>query len=140
MRDKARQVLLTISWGVLLAALVVGLPLWGLWVIARTLSVTTLRWCFVALPGGLAVAFLAGFYCGKVQVTGFLGGFDRALEGLARAVDLRDNARLRMAAARPSARPTVPPAQFNVYLPDPASLPGGVPITHRQVTSDVVDL
>ena len=135
--DKAQHFLGLVSWAALLAALFLGLPIGGLYWWAGSWSVGALRWVVSVLPIGVVLAFASGFYFGKVQVRGFLGGFDRALDGLSKAVDLRDNARIRTATATRRDEPARP--NLNVYLPDPAAF--GVPIRDRELTQNqVIDL
>jgi hypothetical protein len=65
-----------------LALLAGGLLWWAShWTRTALLAVVTLA------PFVVALAFGAGFWFGKTEVRGFLGGFDRALDGLSRAVD-----------------------------------------------------
>jgi hypothetical protein len=105
---------------------------YGLWALAGQFEYSGLRWLAVGLAVGLLPAFGGGFFFGKVEVRGFLGGFDRALDGLAAAVDLRDGSKERRAAL--TVKPQPPPGAFNVYLPT---------ITTRQAAlphNDLVDL
>ncbi len=124
-----------IGWFAILLLFFVGLPVYGLWALCGQFEYDALRWLAVGLAVGLLPAFGLGFFFGKAEVKGFLGGFDRALDGLAQAVDLRDQSKERRAAITPAAaRPaTPPPGAFNVYLPT---------ITTRAALpqNDVVDL
>ena len=108
-----------------LALLAGGLLWWAShWTRTALLAVVTLA------PFVVALAFGAGFWFGKTEVRGFLGGFDRALDGLSKAVDLRDNARLRTAAAARQA--DQPAAYLPVYQ---------IPVSHReQRSSEIIDL
>ena len=107
-----------------LALLAGGLLWWAShWPRTALLAVVTLA------PFALLLAFGAGFYFGKVEVRGFLGGFDRALDGLSRAVDLRDNARARAATAT---RTPDPAAFLPVYQ---------IPVSHRETHGgEIIDL
>ncbi len=122
-----------IGWITLLVILGIGLPVYGLWALFGQFDYAGLRWLAVGLVAALAPVFGLGFFFGKVEVRGFLGGFDRALDGLARAVDLRDTSKeRRVVAAAP--RPT--PPDPNSYLP-----PVLPPITPRVLSqSNVLDL
>lgn len=125
-----------VMWIALLLLLGVGLPVYGLWSLFGQFEYGALRWLAVGLAVGLLPAFGMGFFFGKAEVKGFLGGFDRALDGLAQAVDLRDQSKERRAAITPAAaaRPAAPvPGAFNGYLPT---------ITTRAALpqNDVVDL
>lgn len=106
-----------------LALLAGGLLWWAShWPRTALLAVVTVA------PFALLLAFGAGFYFGKVEVRGFLGGFDRALDGLSKAVDLRDNARARAATAtRPVTAEYLP-----IYQ---------IPVSHRETHGgEVIDL
>ncbi len=121
-----------VGWLALLALLFVGAPVYGLWALFGQFDQTGLRWLAVGLAVCLLPAFGLGFFFGKMEVRGFLGGFDRALDGLAQAVDLRDRSKERRAAAAVVSRPTVPaPGALNVYLPAPT-------ITQRALTQDEI--
>lgn len=122
-----------LGWIALLVTLGIGLPIYGLWAWFGQFDYAGLRWLAVGLAAALGPSFGLGFFFGKVEVRGFLGGFDRALDGLARAVDLRDTSKERRAVV-PPARAT--PSSPNDYLP-----PIMPPITPRVLSSsDVLDL
>lgn len=106
-----------IGWLALLAVVFIGLPVYGLHSLFGQFDAAGLRWLAVGLTVGLLPSFGLGFFFGKVEVRGFLGGFDRALDGLAQAVDLRDASKERRAAITPASKPQVQPGAFNVYLP-----------------------
>ena len=107
-----------IGWLAVLAILFVGLPVYGLYSLYGQFDAGGLRWLAVGLTATLLPTFGLGFFFGKVEVRGFLGGFDKALDGLAAVVDLRDASKERRAAIAPAAKPTTPPpGAFNVYLP-----------------------
>lgn len=124
-----------IGWIALLLVLFVGAPVYGLWALLGEFEYSALRWIAVGVTVGLLPAFGLGFFFGKAEVKGFLGGFDRALDGLAAAVDLRDASKERRAAipSAPARPATPPPGALNVYLPT---------ITTRAALpqTDVVDL
>jgi len=128
-----------LSGGALLVAFFVGLPVYGLWYLTGTLEYQVLRWAAVAVVVVLPLAFIAGFYFGKVEVRGFLGGVDVSLDKLAKAVDLRDKSRVTMHNATRKA-PAQPKPNMNVFLPQPGALPS-VPVSHKQlIDGDVIDL
>lgn len=125
MRKEQLQTVLTLvaSGAAGLALAVGGLWWWAShWTRGALLAVVTLA------PFALLLAFAAGFWFGKTEVRGFLGGFDRALDGLSKAVDLRDNARARAATAtRPVTADYLP-----VYQ---------IPVSHRETHGgEVIDL
>jgi len=136
---------LTVAMGKLTVAVVcvvlfVGLPIYGLWWLTGNAAYEVLRWVTVALIFGFVVAFFVGFYFGKVEVRGFLGGIDAAMDKLAKAVNLRDNSRIAIHEATHSKPAEKPQPNFNVYLPQPGALPT-VPVSHRQlVDGEVIDL
>ena len=94
---QAERVLMLVTWGALLAALVLVLPAGLMYWWTGSWGIAALRWAVAVLPLALVLAFGVGFWFGKTEVRGFLRGFDRSLDGLSRAVDLRDNARIRTA-------------------------------------------
>lgn len=106
-----------IGWLAMLAVVFIGLPVYGLYSLFGQFDAGGLRWLAVGLTVGLLPAFGLGFFFGKVEVRGFLGGFDRALDGLAAAVDLRDQSKERRAAIAPAGKAQPAPGAFNVYLP-----------------------
>jgi len=122
---------------VMAVIIVIVLPVYGLWSLAGTFEYPSLRWMSVSLVMLLPAVFGLGFWFGKVEVRGFLGGFDRALDGLTKAVDLRDRSKVRMQqAAKAPPKPAQP--DFDVYLPQAGAFPT---ITQRQITQDeIVDL
>ena len=121
-----------------LVAALLALLLAVLWYLTGRWSPTTWRWLVVLSPFALVGAFFTGFYFGKVEVRGFLGGFDRALDGLTKAVDLRDHSRARLTASR-----QVPPTATKIelletYLP---ARGGDIPLTYRAADNGrVIDL
>ena len=117
--------------------IVIVLPIYGLWSLAGTFEYAALRWLTVGFVMMLPAIFGLGFWFGKVEVRGFLGGFDRALDGLTKAVDLRDKSKVRMQqVAKSKPQPAQP--DFDVYLPQAGAFPA---ITQRQLPQDeVVDL
>ncbi len=117
--------------------IVIVLPIYGLWSLAGTFEYAALRWLTVGFVMMLPAIFGLGFWFGKVEVRGFLGGFDRALDGLTKAVDLRDKSKVWMQqAAKSKPQPAQP--DFDVYLPQAGAFPA---ITQRQLPQDeVVDL
>lgn len=125
-----------IALTLLLLIAAVGLPLYGLHQLAGQFEYSALRWIAVGLALAIPAAAALGFRMGRYEVQGFLGGFDKGLTGLAQAVDLRDNSKVRLQAAAAATRAAQPnPAQpdINVYLPPAGALPT---ITHRQLTQD----
>lgn len=122
---------------VMAVIIVIILPVYGLWSLAGTFEYAALRWLTVGFVMLLPAVFGLGFWFGKVEVRGFLGGFDRALDGLTKAVDLRDRSKVRMQQAA-KAPPKSAPPDFDVYLPQAGAFPA---ITQRQLTQDeIVDL
>lgn len=129
--------------GLLLVGVVVlvGLPTYGLHALYQTVDIPALEWITTALTLAMVPVFVIGFWFGKTEVRGFLGGVDTALDKLATAVDMRDSSKVRTHHALKADTVHPPAGAFNVYLPQPQAqvLP---PITHRSAisTSDVVDL
>ena len=119
---QAERVLTLVTWGALLVALGLVLPAGLLYWWTGSWGIATLRSVAALLPLGLVLAFGAGFWFGKTEVRGFLAGFDRSLDGLSRAVDLRDNARIRTATAK---------RQLLVYFPTDAEF--GSPLSSEFV-------
>jgi hypothetical protein len=108
-----KQMLVIIGLAVLIA-LGVGTPVYLLWLLTGTLEREGLAvWAIVATLA-LPVAFLAGFWFGKIEVRGFLAGVDKSLDKLAAAVDLRDTSRIAVHNVT-KAKPQVP--SYNVILP-----------------------
>jgi hypothetical protein len=132
--DAITDALGKLALGAILAVVLMGLPIFGLWKLTGSVEYATLRWVTVGLVFGLLLAFGAGYVFGRYEVKGFLGGMDTALDKLADAVDMRDRSRIAVhQATRQQAKPQ---PNFNVYLPQPA-----VPITSRQLSDDeVIDL
>lgn len=127
-----------VAFGVLLAILGVGLPIFGLYQLSGQFDYAALRWIFVGLVLAFPTAGVIGFGMARLEVKGFLGGFDKGLVGLAQAVDLRDNSKIRVqkeTRAKQAAKQA--PPDISVYLP-PANMPQ---IAHRQLTTgDVIEL
>ncbi len=127
-----------------LLALLVGLPLCGLWALAGNFDYGALRWIAASLALGLIPAFIGGCYVGRLEARGFLGGMDAAIDKLSQAVNLRDTSRITV---HRETRHTPEKAQpnYNVFLPQEItpmlgrnSLPT---ITNRQLTEgEVVEL
>lgn len=120
--------------------LVVGLPMYGLWRLAENFEYITLRWIAAALTLSLIPAFISGFYAGRLETRGFLGGMDAAMERLSRAVNLRDTSRITVHRETRSASAKAQP-NYNILLPQVPSSRGLTTITHRQLANEeVVDL
>ncbi|MBN2003099.1 MAG: hypothetical protein JXA21_07050 [Anaerolineae bacterium] len=130
-----------IGWLVILGLTLIGLPVYGLHSLTGEFEYAALRWVATGLTLALVPAFFFGFWFGKVEVRGFLGGLDTALDKLAAAVDLRDTSRVRVhQATRPPAQKPQP--NFNVYLPQAGALPTLPTITHKALpqNDDIVEL
>jgi len=103
----------TVALVLVLLALAVGL----FWWLAGKFEPVTLRWLAALSPFALVGAFSAGLAAGRLEVHGFLGGFDRALDGLSRAVDLRDHSKARSVAARPQPQTLSKIELLEAFLP-----------------------
>ena len=128
-----------VAFGIVLAILGVGLPIYGLYQLTGQFDYGALRWLAVGLVLAIPAAGGIGFAMARLEVKGFLGGFDQGLGGLAAAVDLRDSSKERRQAS-PATRgqPPAPQPDISVFLPPAGALPT---IAHRQLTTgDVVEL
>jgi hypothetical protein len=89
-------------------------------------------WALVA-TALLVPALIGGYWLGRTEARGFLGGIDTALDKISLSVDRLDRTAERGVRRQESRAPT-----FNVFPPADHLLP---PVTHRDlVDGEVIDL
>jgi hypothetical protein len=116
-----------------LFAAAIGLPLYLLWQFADSLERATVN-TWAALATALLVpTFAIGFWFGKVEARGFLGGIDAALDKMAKSVGTIDDAVTKRSKREKPQQPNI-----NIYSERPM-LPA---ISHRGRAGDdeVIDL
>jgi hypothetical protein len=132
---------IAISMKIILTLMVIGLAVfglvaYGLWRLAEMLDKGQVATLLVLAVLSMPVNFFLGYWFGRTEVRGFLSGVDTAVDKIARAVDLRDGAKV---SVHQKIQP--PPQQAEqplVYPPDRSSLPR---LSFRNSSSDqVIDL
>jgi len=128
-----------IGWIAILIIILIGLPLYALYSLAGQFEYNVLRWIATGLTIALLPTFFFGFWFAKIEVKGFLGGIDTALDKLASAVDMRDTSRVRVhQATHPNNKMQQP--NFNMYLPQVGAPTLPTITTRALATDDMVDL
>lgn len=122
-----------IMGGVIVVLVILGLVIYGLWMLVSSQERNVADWWAVVATLLLIPAFLTGFWFGKTEVRGFLSGADKMLDRMSRlmsdVVTVRDTSRINVHNA--TKVPTQP--GYTVVLPNvPRSMP---PITYRELTS-----
>jgi hypothetical protein len=129
----AKGVIAVTLFRLLLFVAVIGGPVAGLWFAADSLERGTVN-AWAALATALLVpTFAIGFWFGKVEARGFLGGIDAALEKMAKSVGTIDDAVTKRSKREKPQQPSI-----NIYSERPM-LPA---ISHRGRAGDdeVIDL
>jgi len=116
---------IAISWKAVLAVLIVALVLvlttgYFLWRLAMSATHTQVSVVAVLAILLLPVAFFTGHWFGRTEVRGFLSGVDTAVDRIAKAVDLRDGAKVTVhqkIAAPPAPQTPVYPTFGDLPLP-----------------------
>jgi hypothetical protein len=132
-RLNAKSVIAVTLFRLLLFVAVIGGPVVGLWFAADSLERGTVN-AWAALTTALLVpVFALGFWFGKVEARGFLGGIDVALDKMAKSVGTIDDAVTKRAKRDKPETPSI-----NIYSERPM-LPA---ISHRGRTGEdeVIDL
>ncbi len=117
---------------------------YGLWVLTADVSQERLRIFLLILIFALPILFAFGYWFGSKEVRGFLSGADAAMDKIAKAVDIRDGAKVTV---HQKLQVPAPPAQPRVYAPHAAvnNHPDGVPnlpqLTFRESgDNQIIDL
>jgi hypothetical protein len=132
-RVNAKGVIAVTLFRLLLFVAVIGGPVVGLWFAADGLERGAVN-AWAALATALLVpAFALGFWFGKVEARGFLGGIDVALDKMAKSVGTIDDA-----VTKRAKRDRAEPPAINIYSERPM-LPA---ISHRGRSGEdeVIDL
>ncbi|MEA3351176.1 MAG: hypothetical protein U9Q82_11180 [Chloroflexota bacterium] len=69
---------------------------YGGWLLANSLTKTTVTVLLMVAIFSTPIMVFIGYWFGRTEVRGFLGGIDTALEKMAQAVDLRDGAKVNL--------------------------------------------
>lgn len=67
---------------------------YGLWHLAQTVTRAQINFVAVTALMLLPLSFFAGYWFGRTEVRGFLSGVDTMLDRIAKAIDLRDGAKV----------------------------------------------
>jgi hypothetical protein len=91
--------MMTRTYKVFVFVAVIGSVLFGLaarwtWLQLLLVPADWLALWGVVATFALPCAFYVGFFFGKTEVRGFLGGMDKGLDRVGRLVDMRDNSRV----------------------------------------------
>ncbi|MBC8509709.1 MAG: hypothetical protein H8D34_33095 [Chloroflexi bacterium] len=141
-RRQKKEVALPLKFtlGILgLVLLLFGGGVYGLWRLAENAThrqITVIAILFFFL---IPITFFLGHWFGRTEVRGFLSGMDTAVDRIAKAVDLRDGAKVSL--HQRIQAPQQPP-QSRIY-PPPVELPTqSLPqLTFRESSSDqIIDL
>ena len=90
---------------------------YGLWVLTADVSHERLRIFLLILIFALPIMFAFGYWFGSKEVRGFLSGADAAMDKIAKAVDIRDGAKVTV---HQKLHAPQPPAHPRVYTPHSA--------------------
>ncbi len=134
---------IAISWKGVLAGLIVSLLLflatgYTMWRLAMSATHTQVSVAAVLAILLLPITFLTGHWFGRTEVRGFLSGVDTAVDRIAKAVDLRDGAKVTV--HQKIAAPQAPtyPAFGDLPLPTDPPLPR---LTFSEAREDqIIDL
>jgi hypothetical protein len=117
---------------------------YGLWVLTADVSQERLRIFLLILIFALPILFAFGYWFGSKEVRGFLSGADAAMDKIAKAVDIRDGAKVTV---HQKLHAHQPPAQPRVYTPHSAiddhlqSIPSLPKLTFRESgDNQIIDL
>ena len=117
---------------------------YGIWVLTTDVSHEHLRIFLLILIYALPILFAFGYWFGSKEVRGFLSGADAAMDKIAKAVDIRDGAKV---AVHQKLQVPQPPAQPRTYAPHGIidNHPNGVPslpqLTFRESgDNQIIDL
>jgi len=122
-----------------LFVLLFGGAVYGLWRLAANATHTQITVIAILFFFLIPIAFFLGHWFGRTEVRGFLSGIDTGVDRIAKAVDLRDGAKVALH-QRIQSQPH--PAQPRSYVP-PLDLPAqNIPqLTFRESAQDhIIDL
>ncbi len=122
-----------------LVLLLFGGAVYGLWRLAENATHTQITVMAILFFFLIPIAFFLGHWFGRTEVRGFLSGMDTAVDRIAKAVDLRDGAKVSL---HQRFQAPQQPLQSRIYTP-PVELPAqSMPqLTFRESAQDqIIDL